>query len=171
MIRSRKTLYVALLSILILSVVERSETFSPSRLTTYNTQRRHQRRSSTAVYSDVIDSSSPDFDVRSSLNIDQDRPSHNPPNSRRINLTWCNKVSCRNASMIREIVGEQNQISFRGSATGQVMFSWDRTDNRTYIPRVLLLVKKNDESLIELARKVRYSPSFLLRLFQGSKYT
>ena len=146
-------LRVALLALL--SFIERSETFFRS--THLSFKPRRQSRSAITVPNDLSESSSQeDWDVRNSMNTHDDNQFSG--RSKRMNLTWCNKVSCRPSSMIREqIVGQQNQIAFRGSATGQVMFNWecDQANNTTYIPRVLLLVKKNDDALLKVAEKVR----------------
>jgi len=136
----------AALLILMLSFIERSETFCPTKL---HYKRRFTSRAAPQENLDVLNSEKAEEDNRFNVRS----------NNRRMNLTWCNKVSCRNSSMIREqIVGEQNQIAFRGSATGQVMFNWEFDDSKnitSYTPRVFLLVKKNDDELLKVAEKVR----------------
>lgn len=154
---------LAVVFILILSLSERSEPFSGPTLIRFKS--RVQRRSGKTV--SELSSSQDDWGVQSSGTTKNDGRLNVRSKFRKMNLTWCNKVSCRNSSMIREqIVGEQNQIAFRGSATGQVMFSWefdDSTSNTAYIPRVLLLVKKNDDALLKVAEKVRsYAYLFVL---------
>jgi NAD kinase len=87
---------------------------------------------------------------------------------KRLGLMWCAASYCKDA--IRERVrGNHNQIVLDGPATGQVAYYWKRDDNplspstnkndgldismeaAITQPSVLLLVKPNDESLIEVA--------------------
>lgn len=78
-------------------------------------------------------------------------------NDRKINLMWCDFESC--TDVLRErVVGDHNQIIINGPATGQVAYQWSRnidvnTDGRSPVTHasVLLLVKPQDESLIEKA--------------------
>jgi len=159
----------AVVLLLILSCIQRSETFSRPTPFKFKAKLRVQRsasqlKTSSSPYKDNVD-------IQNSKNTNDDNRNNHRSKFRKLNLTWCNKVSCRSSSMIREqIVGEQNQIAFRGSATGQVLFSWeldDTTHNYTYIPRVLLLVKRNDDSLIKVAEKVSLFPPHFICSIHG----
>jgi NAD kinase len=78
---------------------------------------------------------------------------------RKMNLRWCDRDNCGADDILRErVVGEHNEIMFDHPATGQVAYSWQR-DNLTeekniIVPRVLLLVKKNDDDLLKVASEV-----------------
>lgn len=82
---------------------------------------------------------------------------------RKMELSWCNAEICRDE--IREVVlGEHNQMSLRGPATGQVAYEWLDYDSVTdsvsasssdsamaTIPAVLILVKRDDPELLHVA--------------------
>ncbi|KAL7528458.1 hypothetical protein ACHAWF_002572 [Thalassiosira exigua] len=84
------------------------------------------------------------------------------PNKRRLELAWCNHDSCYEA--IREkVVGEHNHMELSGPATGQVVYSWkgysmEEGSSSNKIskpvaspPAVLMLVKRDEEELLEVA--------------------
>jgi len=70
--------------------------------------------------------------------------------------------------MREQVVGDNNQIEFINPATGQILYSWDTNsssvqdlslreepgDEAFVPPRVLILVKKNDEELLQVAANV-----------------
>lgn len=85
---------------------------------------------------------------------------------RKMELSWCNAEICRDE--IREVVlGEHNQMSLRGPATGQVAYEWLDYDYKALdrdsaaspsevsakptIPAVLMLVKRDDPELLHVA--------------------
>ena len=81
---------------------------------------------------------------------------------RKMELSWCNAEICRDE--IREVVlGEHNQMSLRGPATGQVAYEWlddsgtdpvstSSSDSAiATIPAVLVLVKRDDPELLHVA--------------------
>jgi hypothetical protein len=149
----------AVVLILVLSFVERSETFSNYQITPISFKSRVQVQRRAAAKPDSSSPYQEDWGIQSSSTNKNDGRLNSRSKFRKMNLTWCNKVSCRGSTFIREqIVGEQNQIAFRGSATGQVLFSWELDElisNTTYVPRVLVLVRKNDDALMKVAENVR----------------
>jgi hypothetical protein len=96
----------------------------------------------------------------------QEKPPLSIP-MKRLGLMWCSASYCKDA--VRERVRGNNQIILDGPATGQVAYYWKRDDSPVSIstnkkdgleisveaavtqPSVLLLVKPNDESLIQVA--------------------
>ena len=88
---------------------------------------------------------------------------------RKMDLMWCQSDRCQ--EVVRErVVGDHNTIVFNGPATGQVAYRWnqkaypiDRVDSESEslssaekspaskIASVLLLVKRGDEALLEIA--------------------
>ncbi|CAB9515537.1 Probable NAD kinase 2, chloroplastic [Seminavis robusta] len=92
-----------------------------------------------------------------------------PPPKRGLGLMWCAESFCKDA--VRERVrGEHNQIILDGPATGQVAYYWkphassaqvndndnsspsDQSNNNILSePSILLLVKPNDDGLIQVA--------------------
>jgi len=84
-------------------------------------------------------------------------------NRRKMELSWCNPESCLPYANSREkVVGENNDIEFNSPATGQVVYGWAghvaKADDEhkgdispVNLPRVLLLVKRNDDDLMEEA--------------------
>lgn len=82
-----------------------------------------------------------------------------PKHRRKMNLRWCDRENCGTDDILRErVVGEHNEIMFDHPATGQVAYSWQKDladeDNHFIVPRVLLLVKKNDDELLRVASEV-----------------
>lgn len=78
---------------------------------------------------------------------------------RKMNLRWCDRENCGADDILRErVVGEHNEIMFDHPATGQVAYSWQKgqsNEAKQFVaPRVLLLVKKNDEELLKVASEV-----------------
>lgn len=74
---------------------------------------------------------------------------------RKMNLMWCDHLSCRD--VVRErVVGDHNQIILNGPATGQVAYQWSRKalpptarkPSEVTVSSVLLLVKPNDDDLM-----------------------
>lgn len=80
---------------------------------------------------------------------------------KRMELSWCNPESCLPYTNSREkVAGENNDIEFSSPATGQVVYGWadHATDgdeggdiSPVNLPRVLLLVKRNDDAIMEVA--------------------
>jgi len=89
-------------------------------------------------------------------------------NNRKMDLMWCQSDRCQ--EVVRErVVGDHNTIVFNGPATGQVAYRWNQkaypisptepespsaaSPSRSKIASVLLLVKRDDEDLLEIAAK------------------
>jgi len=79
---------------------------------------------------------------------------------RKLELMWCGRENCGHDTIREKVYGDNNEIEFDNPATGQVMYSWeDREEynlkddeNSPYSnPRVLFLVKKNDDDLLKVA--------------------
>jgi NAD kinase len=85
-------------------------------------------------------------------------PTLEPQKRKKMNLLWCTNQACSDVSRER-VVGEHNQIVLNGPATGQVAYIWngetqqqgDSMKSPPYVPSVLLLVKRDDEELMEIA--------------------
>ena len=89
------------------------------------------------------------------------------PRRKKMEVTWCDILSCHTTSIRETVVGPNNHISFQGPATGQVMYCWcddsskeddkvnyeGKSDGATteQIASVLLLVKQHDEELLTFA--------------------
>jgi NAD kinase len=80
------------------------------------------------------------------------------PKKRKMALVWCNNEYCKD--VVRErVVGDHNQIILNGPATGQVAYNWNGKpslkEERQFPTTcaVLLLVKPNDEELMQVAAK------------------
>eukprot|EP00548_Thalassiothrix_antarctica_P015435 CAMPEP_0194175848 /NCGR_PEP_ID=MMETSP0154-20130528/9855_1 /TAXON_ID=1049557 /ORGANISM="Thalassiothrix antarctica, Strain L6-D1" /LENGTH=458 /DNA_ID=CAMNT_0038889831 /DNA_START=148 /DNA_END=1520 /DNA_ORIENTATION=- len=73
---------------------------------------------------------------------------------RKIEIMRCDQDSCEDS--IRErVVGEENRMEFEGPATGQVCYTWEGDSNiSTKSQTVLLLVKRGDSSLLQVAADV-----------------
>lgn len=81
-----------------------------------------------------------------------------PTPKRKMDLVWCTNEYCKD--VVRErVVGDHNQIILNGPATGQVAYNWNGKpalkEERQYPTTcaVLLLVKPNDEELMQVAAK------------------
>ena len=76
---------------------------------------------------------------------------------RQMHLSWCGRDSCDGEAIREKVVGPYNSVEFEGPATGQVMCAWDDANgtqnSSASIPRVLILVKSNDEELLSIAAK------------------
>lgn len=77
---------------------------------------------------------------------------------RKMDLVWCTSEFCKD--VVRErVVGDHNQIVLNGPATGQVAYNWNgkpALKKERQFPTtcaVLLLVKPNDEELMQVAAK------------------
>jgi NAD kinase len=85
---------------------------------------------------------------------------------RKMDLMWCQSDRCQ--EVVRErVVGDHNTIIFNGPATGQVAYRWNQkaypidrvksdpesseTSSSSKIASVLLLVKRGDEALLQIA--------------------
>jgi len=88
----------------------------------------------------------------------------NSKSRRKMELSWCTKDSCLPSyqNSREKVVGEDNDIEFNSPATGQVVYNWaDRVSKKDdehdsdilplTLPRVLLLVKRNDDELMKEA--------------------
>jgi len=97
-----------------------------------------------------------------SIENSHDHPRNGIPIKRKLELAWCNHDACYEA--IREkVVGEHNHMELTGPATGQVVYSWDsysEEDEPTSAsaaseaappPAVLMLVKRGEDELLEVA--------------------
>jgi len=69
-------------------------------------------------------------------------------------LSWCGRDTCQfDEKELREkVVGKHNEIMFDHPATGQVAYNWGHDD--VFIPAVLILVKRNDDELLQVAADV-----------------
>jgi len=72
---------------------------------------------------------------------------------RTMELSWCSKDTCQPYQNSREkVVGENNDIEFDSPATGQVVYNWDTDAIEAFnTPRILILVKRNDDELMATA--------------------
>jgi len=96
--------------------------------------------------------------------------------SKKLALMWCSEGNCKDA-MRERVSGDRNQIILEGPATGQVAYYWTpdesitvtakqlgekddeeekQKNNKAYTSEtsILLLVRPNDKSLVEVAAKV-----------------
>lgn len=74
-----------------------------------------------------------------------------------MDLFWCGREECQLEGLREKVVGNNNQIQFGHPATGQVAYGWKQEStkgNEVYIPRVLLLIKRNDDELLKVAADV-----------------
>lgn len=89
-------------------------------------------------------------------------PENKSASRRKMELSWCDVDSCLPYTTSREKVGgENNDIELSSPATGQVIYNWadnsvetdenNRDVSPLSLPRVLLLVKRHDDSLMEEA--------------------
>ena len=94
-------------------------------------------------------------------------------------LSWCDVDSCLPYTTSREKVGgENNDIELSSPATGQVIYNWadnpvetdenNRDVSPLSLPRVLLLVKRHDDSLMEEAANVSSNKS--IRFSSGMSF-
>ncbi len=76
-----------------------------------------------------------------------------------MDLFWCGREECRTEELREKVIGDHNLILFDHPATGQVAYSY-RAEKATangakvYTPRVLILVKRNDDELLKVAADV-----------------
>jgi NAD kinase len=81
-----------------------------------------------------------------------------PKKKRKMDLVWCTNEYCKD-SVRERVVGDHNQIILNGPATGQVAYNWNGSpalkEEREFPTTcaVLLLVKPNDEELMQVAAK------------------
>lgn len=102
--------------------------------------------------------------IKSSGGKDEDNG--NRQNDRKMDLMWCQSDRCQ--EVVRErVVGDHNTIVFNGPATGQVAYRWNKKahpisrsnvgqeigTSQSKIASVLLLVKRDDDTLLEIAAK------------------
>lgn len=79
------------------------------------------------------------------------------PTRRKMDLTWCQRDECDIGDLREKVVGDHNTIIFDHPATGQVAYNWDGSESQgkeTILPRVLILVKRNDDELLKVAADV-----------------
>ena len=83
---------------------------------------------------------------------------------RKMDLSWCGRDNCLEEGLREKVVGKDNNIIFNHPATGQVAYRWHDDDDREVtngdehiskkkisVPRVLMLVKRNDDKLLQVA--------------------
>jgi len=102
------------------------------------------------------------------------------PSARRreLQLSWCGRDSCDVEAIREKVIGPQNQVEFEAPATGQVMCEWvdhdtttdndsskrsiingnnqqqqqiDKYGSGVQLPRVLILVKGDNDELVSIA--------------------
>jgi len=73
---------------------------------------------------------------------------------RRLNLSWCSRDDCYVEELREKVVGQHNEIKFEHPATGQVAYQWSNENVKKPTPRVLILVKRNDDELLQVAADV-----------------
>lgn len=77
-----------------------------------------------------------------------------PTIRRKMDLTWCQHDECDIGDLREKVVGDHNTIMFDHPATGQVAYNWNDSKSQgkeTIVPRVLILVKRNDDELLKVA--------------------
>lgn len=84
---------------------------------------------------------------------------------RKMELSWCGRDSCTifEDGLREKVVGDHNEIIFESPATGQVAYQWvngqdlgvgNATLSSVTFSRVLILVKRNDDELLQVASEV-----------------
>lgn len=103
---------------------------------------------------DDVDQEEPLIPMDDDDSDDMDRKSEEQVVAKRkMDLMLCGRETCK--EVIRErVVGPHNNLEFEGPATGQVCYVWDEEDveaNKNIKQSVLMLVKRGDEALVEVA--------------------
>ena len=83
-----------------------------------------------------------------------------PTIRRKMDLTWCQHDECDIGDLREKVVGDHNTIMFDHPATGQVAYNWNDSKSQgkeTIVPRVLILVKRNDDELLKVAADVSFN--------------
>lgn len=75
---------------------------------------------------------------------------------RKMDLSWCAPDTCMTGELREQVVGQHNNILFKHPATGQVTYQWADSDSLP-TPKVLILVKQNDDDLLRTAADVSVS--------------
>ena len=84
-----------------------------------------------------------------------------PSERRKMDLSWCAPDTCMTGELREQVVGQHNNILFKHPATGQVTYQWADSDSLP-TPKVLILVKQNDDDLLRTAADVSVSTCFYL---------
>ena len=88
---------------------------------------------------------------------------------RKMDLSWCAPDTCMTGELREQVVGQHNNILFKHPATGQVTYQWADSDNLP-TPKVLILVKQNDDDLLRTAADVSVSMCiYLVRLYENRR--
>ena len=108
----------------------------------------------------VSETSSSSSDSSTKENENENIPSNQIAKRRKMELSWCGRDACTifEDGLREKVVGDHNEILFDSPATGQVAYQWingnDINEGNVTLSRVLILVKKNDDELLEAASEV-----------------
>ena len=93
---------------------------------------------------------------------DSNPSSHDSPERMQMDLFWCGREECKTEELREKVVGKHNEIMFDHPATGQVAYKWNTQKTNgahgknIQTPRVLILVKRNDDELLKAAADVSF---------------
>lgn len=97
-------------------------------------------------------------------------PAASGPDRTEMELFWCGREECRTEALREKVVGDHNEILFDHPATGQVAYTYTKQGSvngekangekkDVYVPKVLFLIRRNDDKLLKYAADVSASVS------------